>query len=234
MKQLAHSPAGKISSSRFASPPSAWERSTRIDLAIAPREGPRRRDAGGAPADHDHVRRDLHVRGRERAVEPDAREPRRDEPARALRRRRRISADPLDLLAQVHQLQVIGRAARRGEHPAERRLVLARGAGADDDALEPAIADPRRQPGLPLRRAEHVVDRDVARPWPRGRIAERAQLHHLTEVRTAAAEEDAGGAVFPVGVASVGPGLRRASAQARDLPVRRETATRTALDWFTV
>ena len=83
MKQLAHSPAGKISSSRFASPPSAWERSTRITLRSRRARAPRRRDAGGAPADHDHVRRDLHVRGRDGGGAGRARAPPRRAGARA-------------------------------------------------------------------------------------------------------------------------------------------------------
>jgi hypothetical protein len=175
------------------------------DLAVAPGEGPRSRDAGDAPAHHDHVRRDRHVRGGDGLVQPDAREPRRDEAAGALGGGAGLPADPLDLLAQVHELQVLGRAAHRCEHAAERRLVLPRRAGANDDALEAALADPRREPGLPLRRAEDVVDRHVARARPRGRIPERAELHELAQVRAAATEIDAGGAVL-----RLEGGLRRA------------------------
>ncbi len=96
------------------------------DLAVAPGEGARGRDAGGAPAHHDHVRRDRHVCGGEELVQPDAREPGRDEAAGVLGGGARLPADPLDLFAQVHELQVLGRAACRCEHAAERRLVLPR------------------------------------------------------------------------------------------------------------
>ena len=64
--------------------------------------------------------------GGEELVQPDAREPGRDEAAGVLGGGARLPADPLDLLAQVHELQVLGRAACRCEHAAERRLVLPR------------------------------------------------------------------------------------------------------------
>jgi hypothetical protein len=119
----------------------------------------------------------------------------RSSAARTRRRDRSVTcpaSPPIHyLLAQVHHLQVERRAPLALQHRAEGGLVLARRARGDDHALEPAIADPLREPRSTLAGAQDLVRRDVRGGRPGRRIVQLAEADQVPEVRAAAAEVDA-------------------------------------------
>jgi hypothetical protein len=70
--------------------------------------------------------------------------------------------------------------------------MLARGAGADDDAVEPLLPDPIPQPREPLGGAEEVMDADEGGLGPAIGAGELVDADDPTELLGAPAEEESG------------------------------------------